>query len=314
MVNKHRNYSRSLLAPRASQECVFSKNLLFLGDYLNNCQHFVEAENINKDLAAMVARIRSGEYRNTDFLDRQQIDTPRRSHEFCQYLLGIHQHAVDWVAILNQLPLAQEASCIDLCTGAWPKIGLALKKLGHLGTLTMLEKDAHAMQQIRQIIELFDPDFAIRFVQQDLFAIDNQAYQLVAGNHVLDDLILNEYAQQQRMELRDIYLNETTFRHCTTEIQKHFDTAAFNEKLAAQLSRLCGASGFIVLTHYSSVTETALQLQNWSQWVLQCFKQLLLSLQQHHYRLIASNLDITTTNHQEKIYFALQQLHQPFSL
>lgn len=225
----------------------------------------IELENISRDLSLFVSRIKTGEYKNTDFLKRQSFDTPRRVHEFFNYLIGYYNQASDWVSILKQVPLRELQSICDLCPGSSPKVQWALQRLNYGNKLAIVDQDLIAIEQMQVLLKIFQANYNVAFLPVDIFSLSD-TYDLVTANHIIDDLVLYNYCIKNKVQLRSLYGDEALFIKATNHILNNEDKSHLANELATLFDRILKEKGYLIMVQYAGLTEKALQLEAWCDW------------------------------------------------
>lgn len=285
-----------------------NKEIDFIKDYIAKNGNTIEAENIARDLSLFVSRIKTGEYKNTDIISRQSFDSHRRTFEFHNYLIGYYNSSRDWVEILKLIPLEKISNICDLCPGHSPKVQWALHTLKYNKKLFIVDKDMLAINQMQTLLNIIGVEYHHTFLQQDIFSLQGK-YDVITANHIFDDIVLNDYCIQSGKSLRDLYENEQTLCASISDIIKYYDQDRYANKLVSLLDSHINASGYITLSHYSGLTETALQLNTWVNWIYQIMRETCIMLENKNYKIIYSNMDTTTisTNNSKKIFLLLKK-------
>lgn len=241
------------------------KEINFIKDYLTINTGTMEAENIEKDLSFFVSRIKTGEYKNTDIMSRQSFDTMRRTYEFFNYLIGYHQHSCEWAKILELIPIEKLNSICDFCSGHSPKVQWALRKLKYKNKHFIVDQDELSISQMRTLLNILEVGYETTFIQDDLFSLKGK-YDLITANHIFDDIVLNDFCIKSQKPLRSLYASEQLFCESVDSIQKTYNQQIYANKLVILINSCLNNSGYIIMTHYSGITETALQLDSWTNW------------------------------------------------
>jgi hypothetical protein len=229
----------------------------------------IEFENIQRDLEMLYLRIQSQEYKNTDFLNRQEFDTPRRTYEFFNYLQGYYKHSCDWALLLKKIPLEKMATIFDFCPGSSPKIQWALKILNYQQRIFIFDNDPIACDQMKLLLNILAVNYEYTFLQQDIFYNHHEQADLITANHIFDDLVLNDYCQRNAMNIRSIYGSEKLLRSAIQDIPNHFNKNSFLNNLIHAINQKLKQDGYLIMTHYFGLTEKALNLSDWSKWIQQ---------------------------------------------
>jgi hypothetical protein len=235
---------------------------------LNEVNDSVALDNITRDLNVFVKRIQTGEYLNTDFIARQTFDTPRRVHEFFNYLNGYYQGSLLWQSLIGLVDLHETSTIMDWCSGLSPRIELALRSLSYSGRLIMVDSNLQSQQRLKSLVEMLGVDYDLDFIAEDLYLMKSHyKADLITGNHIMDDLLLNEYCLMTGNSLFDLYGDEHEFTLATQMIMSYVSLDTFCHKLSNTINSHLASEGTMILTHYFGVTEKALGLKEWSDWV-----------------------------------------------
>ncbi len=215
--------------------------------------------NLARDLTAVVARARSGEYQETDFLVRSVFEVPRRTHEYVTYLRGWNTQAARWAALLRAVGVPPVV--VDLCPGWAPKIELALHQLDYAGTVHVVDRSAASLAVLQDFLAVVRPRFTVRPVVRDVMTGDAPARGgLVVANHVVDDLLLDRWATRHGTSTVDLYEDEDLLRAAWRGVVKDGPglRASFPRELARGLAAFVDVDGTLVTTHYASLVERLL--------------------------------------------------------
>ena len=108
------------------------------------------------------------------------------------------------------------------------------------------------------------------------------------GNHILDDLIIDEFCQINQISYENLYQSEDCFLEYIVEIQKFFDN--FQNELAKKFFTMINSyvydKGIFILTQYPSVFETHNELFSWSKKTIDLLKNIKLIAEIKGYRAI----------------------------
>jgi hypothetical protein len=189
-------------------------------------------------------------------------------HEFFNYLNGYYQGSLLWQSLIGLVDLHETSTIMDWCSGLSPRIELALRSLGYSGRLIMVDSNLQSQQRLKSLVEMLGVDYDLDFIAEDLYLMkpDYKA-DLITGNHIIDDLLLNEYCCMTGDSLFDLYGDEHKFTLAAQMIMSDVPVDAFCRKLSNTINSHLASDGTVILTHYFGVTEKALGLKEWSDWV-----------------------------------------------
>ncbi|ARM32107.1 hypothetical protein B0B39_00495 [Legionella longbeachae] len=239
----------------------------------------VEKENIARDLKLILSFINSGEYNNTELLHRNRFDTQKRTYEFFSYIQGYYRHAMDWFDFLQNIPLKDMTSILDIGPGFSPKLALALKRANYTGSLTLLDKSEIALHGLKQFLEMMGVSFETHLLCEDIFDKSHHCYQLVAANHLFDDLIIDAYCNSHQTSAKELYEDEISFIKTTEDIILGFDKTRLLMNISTVFSKTVARNGYLLIRHYKGLTEQALELSNWHEYVSHFFENVVVYLQ-----------------------------------
>ena len=222
----------------------------------------VAAANLTRDLAAVLQRLRRGEYEKTDFLTRNVFDLPRRTREFFAYLEDWDRQAREWVEVLRPLPLTRFGRVANLCPGWSPKLELALGHLGFGGTVVLVDRSAEAVQRIQEFARLFRTELPLEHLRRDLWQPAPETFPLVVASHVLDDLTLDAFRERLGLASWEaLYEQEEAVRGAWEALVAARD-AVLREmpaRIATALTQYVGPGGYLAFSHYPSLAEQLLR-------------------------------------------------------
>jgi len=269
----------------------------------------LEQENLVLDLYAINERIQSGNYKYTDFVNRNIYDITQRTREFFTYFKSYYRFAKTWESILSTFPLEDINVIIDLCPGWAPKLEMSLCYLNYSGTVRLIDKHNESLIHLDDALEMFNPRFTIEKMASDFYFYQYSAEKLVIANHIIDDLLIDYYCKLKNVALQEVYETESVFLKVIDDIYKIMNSnySDFVSKLAESLSPYVACGGYLLLTQYSSMSEVNHSIKNWSEFCSIIFKE----LQQ---RLLTQNFTDITSKHifklakMDKEYFGEKDL------
>jgi len=244
------------------------KNLLdsLSNDLKSGDKHTWILNNLLRDLKAIERRMKSGEYADTDFENRNSFDIPRRTREFFRYFRGYMRQAQTWKVLLKNLPMNSFPSLINICPGWAPKIELALHLSGYEGQVILFDKNQDSLTSLMDFLEFFEPRFTLKTVLSDVYSLPKPTAKLVIGNHILDDLLLNKFCQDHNLILEDVYESESTYKEIIQKIMTRKLSKEFIAETAQALQAFCEPGATLILTQYPALAETDLTLTDWTRF------------------------------------------------
>ncbi|KTD57425.1 hypothetical protein [Legionella shakespearei] len=238
----------------------------------------IEKENIKRDLQLVSNTIDSGEYQSTELLNRNRFDTQKRTYEFFSYIKGYYEQATHWKMMLQNIISENTLSILDIGPGFSPKIELALKLLNFKGNLTVLDKSESALNGLKDILALSGIPFKLNCICDDLFLVQSATYDVVTANHLFDDLMLDGFCRAQGRSLVEVYESEGSMIRTTHEIINAFDTQELEECIDQCFNSLVRPGGYLLLRHYQGITEKALELEQWYEFITRFFNKVICRL------------------------------------
>jgi hypothetical protein len=246
----------------------------------------IEKENIKRDLQLISSTIDSGEYQSTELLNRNRFDTQKRTYEFFSYIKGYYEQAAHWKMMLQNIVNENTLSILDIGPGFSPKIELALKLLNFKGNLTVLDKSESALSGLKDILALSGTPFKLNCICDDLFLVQTTPYDVVTANHLFDDLMLDGFCRAQGRSLVEVYESESSMIHITQEIINTFDTQELEKCLYHCFNSLVRPGGYLLLRHYQGITEKALELEQWYEFITRFFNKVIYRLTNEAFSLL----------------------------
>jgi len=221
----------------------------------------LSARRLTRDLERVELRVRNGEYEKSPFEDNV-LNLPDRTHQVtveAEFMAAVGR---SWTRLLAPLGLAAATRVIDLGPGWAPKVELALYYGKFTGQAVLINQDAEAMATLRRFLSIFDLPFSLESVCEDLFSWQGEAGDLVLGNHLLDDLVIDEYCREAGVDPGGLYARESAFRGAWEAILRRpsGQSEALAERLAAVVARLTRPGGHAVFVQYPSYAERTLGL------------------------------------------------------
>lgn len=246
----------------------------------------VEKNNIQRDLQLISSAINSGEYLSTEMLNRNRFDTQKRTYEFFTYIEGYYNQAKQWQTILQQIITENTQTVLDIGPGFSPKIELALQRLDFKGKVSVLDKSSAALSGLKKFLALMSIPFDLDVICEDLYAVQQRSFDLVAANHLFDDLLLDGFCSDHNRPIVDIYENEANLVSITNDIICNFDFENLSQKLSQSFPRLVSEGGHLLFRHYQGITEMALNLESWFEFTTSFFEKVIHNLTRDEFQLV----------------------------
>lgn len=256
-------------------------NIPEIMDKIGKCKttNKLERKGIFRDLGIIVQKIEKGEYKK-GFISANKFDIVSRTEALFREMEFLMQLGHDWKNILKALPLKKNSKIVDLCPGYTPKIELGLYYLNFCGKIHILDKDVNSIKNLDRFISLFNPKFKIIKKQENLFGPKKTSYDLVLGNHIVDDLVVYYFTNKSGIKLQDYYAQEEIAIEVWKNIlaQKTTNLVEVSEKIANIFENITKPKGIICLSQYKSYTEKLFDLSEaykFNKETFKCLKSIL---------------------------------------
>lgn len=92
-------------------------------------------------------------------------------------------------------------------SGVSPKSLFALNAIGFKGSLTMIDIDSKALWAQNFVYNKLKPEFALNTSCEDLYKTSLQNYGLIFCNHLIDDLVAEDFAQRNNINYQSEVFN-----------------------------------------------------------------------------------------------------------
>jgi len=214
-----------------------------------------------KDLELVKARYEKLEYAK-GFSSPRGFDVQYRTDQAYAELEFLSKLADLWSFIFSDITLTKNHTVIDVCPGYSPKIELALIKRDFEGTVCIIDQDIQAVERLKIILSLFNPRYVMRTVHQNIFSHLGQKGFFAAANHIVDDVVLNEWCNDHHQSLHGIYQDEKLVKAAWNNIQKTTKKKQIDlaQSIAHVFDSFVEPGGYLCFTQYPSYMETLLQL------------------------------------------------------
>jgi hypothetical protein len=241
------------------------KNVLITIDsYLRNIPlQQKEKERMRRDLEVVLLRLQKGEYRITDYSEKNKFNVPERTKEFFSYMESYCLTGKTIARLLSCIPLHTYDTVVDFCSGWAPKVALAFFYQQYEGKVVIMDKNRSNLLQLKKFMSLFHPRYNIVPYVADIWNYQTMlSYPLVIANHVLDDLLLEFFAKKEKVNIQSLYDDEqllvslwnTIIKNKKNIVSKYL---GFLQKVFSHLVR---KKGILILSQYQSMIEHLLSL------------------------------------------------------
>jgi len=221
----------------------------------------LERSRLANELNTVHERLSKGDYQRFSYTTNT-FDVPNRTRDFFTELEFYCLLGQTWAALLKEMGVNQFSRVADLCPGYTPKIELGLFYTGYTGEVVVLDTDEDSIGQLQQFMALFQPDFTITKKVVNLFADPLDSYDVVLGNHIIDDLVLYYYSQKRNIPLSELYAHEQTMIGLWHEIieNKEEYIPEITGLIANIFLKTVKKGGYLCLSQYPSYMERMLDM------------------------------------------------------
>lgn len=172
-----------------------------------------------------------------------------------------------WKQIALELKQAQCPVAFEICCGQSPKAGLALHELFLSQQIGFIDASVSALATCKKIMCRLAPECDALFINSSLeeFYYD-EPVQLLVGNHVFDDLLIQHYLDYVGQIDRKAYQRKEEYLTLVAELLLFYRSnhSLFLNHLAKHFSRIIDRNGRIILSDYLSYYEKRFQLRDWA--------------------------------------------------
>lgn len=111
----------------------------------------------------------------------------------------------EWSSVIGGLILPAQARVAELGPGVSPKLQFALSDTDFVGTLALVDLDPHVLSAQQFVFSRLRPRFQLITHNQNLFDFSLAGYELVTGNHLIDDLVANHYSKKRGINYEALF-------------------------------------------------------------------------------------------------------------
>jgi hypothetical protein len=234
----------------------------------------LEENRLQGELAKVRNRLKAREYqihsfsKNTHNVLERVRDVYAELEFYCRF-------GRSWQGLLSAIGLSNTQSIIDLCPGFTPKVELGLCYANFRGKAFLVNKDARSLSELVKFLKLFAPQFSYELLDVDIFEAPLPVCDVVAANHVLDDLVLDSYCTLHHLSADCFYEDESelkiAWQAILNEPSNYLDaTIAGFCALALQIT---APQGYLIVTQYQSYIERILKLREVTSFTRQLLEQ-----------------------------------------
>lgn len=216
----------------------------------------LEKTGVLRDLEIIIQKLEKGEY-GKGFVNANKFDIGTRTEGLFREMEFLLQLGHDWERVLKVLPLNNFSKIVDICPGYTPKIELGLFFQKYDGRVYVLDIDSKSINSLARFIKLFSPEFKVVKKKENLFGKIGVSYDLVLGNHVIDDLVVYYFTNKSGIKLKDFYANEEVAIKVWKNILESRSTNVkeVSVKIADIFGKITNKGGTVCLTQYESYAE-----------------------------------------------------------
>lgn len=231
-----------------------------IGNY--KTKNSLEKTGVFRDLETITQKFERGEYKK-GFINANKFDIGTRTEGLFREMEFLLQLGHDWERILRVLPLSNFSKVVDLCPGYTPKIELGLYFRQYSGKVYVLDIDLKSMGSLARFIKLFDPKFEVIKKKENLFGKTASLYDLVLGNHVIDDLVVYYFTKKLGVKLKDFYASEDVAVGVWKNIlaDRTHNAEDVSGRIADIFVKITNVGGTVCLTQYESYAEKLFDLR-----------------------------------------------------
>lgn len=241
-----------------------------MNEFLNKIAEFlsgrkislIEEKRLNKDLDAVFERLSKREYQRAGF-SNNKFDIQDRTREFFTYLDFYCFMGKTWARVLKKININRYKQVVDLCPGYTPKVELALFYLGYKGEIMLLDQENSSTKQVEKFMQLFNPKYKIKRKKINLFGDLKDKYQIIIGNHIIDDLVIDYFCKKTKIKPSEVYEKEGKLVEVWKRIfaDKKNITKNLVPKISKIFEKLMAKNGLILIAQYQSYIERMLDLK-----------------------------------------------------
>lgn len=220
----------------------------------------VEMRRILADMEIYAARIASGEYKRARFV-QNTLNINERNKELLDDLGFFLEIGQGWRKIFQEVKLSPQTSILDLGCGCFPKVELGLHYAGFKGDVFLIDQDRKNLRGAKTFLDFLQVDFNYVPLQRSFWSYRDRRFDVVAANHLLDDLLLSAYCYNTGRSLTKLHKSEGLYCEAWRKLARSSQFShTLAERLGLTLDRLTKPGGRICLLDYPSHSHRALKL------------------------------------------------------
>lgn len=180
--------------------------------------------------------------------------------------------------------ITQERDSIaELGPGVSPKSLFALSSIDFKGYLSVIDINSKALWAQTFVYEKLKPEFILNTIHEDLYVSDLQNYDLVLCNHLIDDLVAEDFAQKNNINYQSGVFNNPEKQQLFWSQISLADGLNTARKFGLKLAEI-DTGCKIVLNHYEANFDRIHQITNRDLVISQVFRHLEWLLYNHGFK------------------------------
>lgn len=157
-----------------------------------------------------------------------------------------------WEEVIAAIAGRDMRKVVELGSGVSPKIVFALSGVGFCGELTVVDWDEKALAAQRIVAGSLGVGFGMKTYCQDLFNFSLTGYELVAANHLIDDLIADRFSKKRGIDYGKVFADPWAQKDFWEEVA--CDVAVGDSVVSDLSEKLFGVDSgtVVVVNHYQA--------------------------------------------------------------
>jgi nicotinamide riboside kinase len=256
-------------------ELLETNNLEKIQSFLQNKKVTkLERKRLNQDLETIYERLSKKEYTRGSFTSNK-FDIANKTQEVYANVNFYKQIGKTWEKIFLAINIIQFKNVAILCPGYSPKVELGLYYANYKGQVIVIDVDSKSLIQLKRFLQIFNYQFKLILKRQNLFKKSKQKYDLIAANHLFDDLILYYFANKKGILLNQIYEKEENLINLWEYIfeKENQNLEEIVPIISDSLDSLVKENGLICIAQYKSYTDKMLNLEEANIFTRKVFKK-----------------------------------------
>lgn len=197
----------------------------------------------------------------------------------------------EWTRVINYLSLESTGFVTEFGPGVSPKLQFALDEIDFKGNLVLIDLDSKALWGQNYVFDLLHPKFSLQLKTEDLFVADLAGNSLIIGNHLLDDLVADDFAKHEGIDYQEVFtdpnLQEIFWERVCQNPDLAFKTVLRLAEKLEDVDKGC----FIVFNNYLANFDLKYKVQNRTTFINALLKDLGLLLNRKRFTNVPFNFD-----------------------